>query len=290
VRYAIAHDLHLTFDAPVWEHQCELRLAPQANAHQTPGTVSLTIDPPAEVRRYRDGHGNEVHCFGITAPHTAVRARLRAEVATNLANPFDYAVVPPARERQWIEESVRAQPRLWNYLLHRSACTPAPAVLAEHGLTPPAHDPDRPLLDSVMAALEWIGTAMEYAPCFATPPLPLAEALAARAGGCQDLAQLLIAVVRGWGFPARYAMGYRDPEYREDDDDEPQALHAWAELLIPGAGWRGVDPTAHLIANDTYVTVAVGRDAFDALPLKQHWKGADEPGAAETVVEVTRDQ
>jgi len=93
--------------------------------------------------------------------------------------------------------------------------------------------------------------------------------------------------VRGWGFPARYVMGYRDPGYAED---EAQAPHAWAEVLLPGCGWRGIDPTAHLVANETYVAVAFGRDAADALPLKSHWKGGEKPDQSEVVLEVTRDQ
>jgi transglutaminase-like putative cysteine protease len=287
VRYAIVHDLELRFDAPVWEHHCELRMVPQRTEHQVPRAVTLTIDPPAEVRRYRDGHGNEVHYFDIIVPHTSLRASLRAEVDTTLANPFAYDLVAPARERQWVDESLRAQPRLWDYVLHHSAYTPAAALLAEHGLRPPAHAPGQPLLDAVQAALDWIGTTVEHAPCFANPPLPLAEALAARAGGSQDLAHLLISLVRGWGFPARYVLGYRDATYAED---APQTLHAWAEVLVPGAGWRGVDPTAQLIANDTYVSVAVGRDGFDARPLKAHWKGDEEPGASAAALEVVRDQ
>ena len=92
------------------------------------------------------------------------------------------------------------------------------------------------------------------------------------------LASLLLALVRSWGIPARYAMGYVDPGYF--DDGRPLATHAWAEVLIPGAGWRGFDPSHGLLVNDSYILVAVGRDYQDAAPLRGSFKGdqaGDEP-------------
>ena len=72
--------------------------------------------------------------------------------------------------------------------------------------------------------------------------------------------------------------GRRAPRKRRSE----QATHAWAEVLIPGAGWRGFDATAGLVANDTYVPVAVGRDSRDAAPLRGTFKG-DEGGASPQV-------
>ena len=52
-----------------------------------------------------------------------------------------------------------------------------------------------------------------------------------------------------------------------------QVLHAWAEILVPGAGWRGLDSCTGLVTNDTYVTVACGRDALDCPPVRSACKG-----------------
>jgi transglutaminase-like putative cysteine protease len=83
-------------------------------------------------------------------------------------------------------------------------------------------------------------------------------------------------------------MGYCDPD---NDEDAPPSLHAWAEVLVPGAGWRGLDPAARLVTNDTYVTVALGRDALDCPPIRSHVKGDTEDAATTTTtLEVTRDQ
>jgi transglutaminase-like putative cysteine protease len=293
VRYEIAHQLHLSYSAPVWEHHVEVRLTPQHNDHQQLLAAEITIDPTCEPHSYHDSFGNRVHYCSLLAPHDHLTVRMRASVDTSLENPFDYAAIAPARELEWIAESLRAQPRLWAYLLHHSPRTPdlSRLTLSEPAL--PAHDPGQPVLDAVMAALDWMGETITYEPAFAAAPAKLEDVLAARAGGCQDLAHLLISIARAWGFPARYVMGYQDPGYAEEAEHE-QRPHAWAEILIPGAGWRGVDPTTRLVANQTYVAVAIGRDAADAAPIKAVFKGGEEVEAAEAetavALQVTRDQ
>lgn len=275
----------------MWEHHVEVRLAPRQNADQQVLDVELAIDPPCAPRSYDDCFGNHVHYCALIAPHDHFALRLRAEVVTSLDNPFAFSTVPPAGEREWIAERLRLQPRLWDYLLHRSPVTPDLHALAISDLAIPVREADQPLLDAVLAALEWIGDVLTYEPGFTPAPPPLAEVLTRRVGGSQDLAHLLISIVRGWGFAARYVMGYRDPGYVEDEGGV-QRLHAWAEILVPGAGWRGVDPTTRLVANQTYIAVAVGRDASDAVPIKAVFQGGEEPEEAgmEAVVEVSGDQ
>ena len=65
-------------------------------------------------------------------------------------------------------------------------------------------------------------------------------------------------------------MGYQWDDEQEEEGETHQAPHAWAEVLIPGAGWRGFDPTTGLVANDGYIVVAVGRDYLDAAPQREH--------------------
>jgi transglutaminase-like putative cysteine protease len=288
VKYDIAHALRLTFAAPVWEHHCELRLAPQPTPYQRVRELSVTVEPPAEVRAHADGFGNPVHGLSLIAPHAALTARVRARVETTLTNPFDFTVVAPTAERAWLDDALRQQPRLWSYLLHRSPLTPALPAVEDAAFSWPARAADKPLLEALQLVLEWLAEEIEYAPGFAATCAPLEETLTVRSGGCQALAHLVISLARAWGAPARYVLGYHDPGYLEDDDE--QSLHAWAEVLVPGAGWRGLDPSTHLVTNDTYVTVAVGRDALDCPPVRSHFKGGEAAAETSAVVEVRCDQ
>ncbi|MBX3023995.1 transglutaminase family protein [bacterium] len=284
MRYEIAHTLRLAAAAPVWEHHCELRLAPSPTPHQQVGEVALAVAPEAAVRRYRDGFGNTVHAFDLMAPHDAARVTLRAAVETTLANPFDFAPLPPGNERAWIAQALHGQPRLWDYLLHRSPLTPALATLE---LAVPDRDPGKPLLAALQAVMEWMRDALSREADAAPAPV-LAQALRGEAIDALALGHLLVSIARAWGAPARIARGYRDPAYAEDDAE--QVLHAWAEILVPGAGWRGIDPCTGLVTNDTYITVAVGRDAADCPPVRSACKGDETELARVSAVEVRGEQ
>jgi transglutaminase-like putative cysteine protease len=51
------------------------------------------------------------------------------------------------------------------------------------------------------------------------------------------------------------------------------ATHAWTEIYIPGAGWRGFDPINNKLAGFEHVSVAVAREHEKASPLSGTWDG-----------------
>lgn len=281
MRYLIEHETCLTYDRPVREHQCELRVSPRSNGQKVV-ELTVTTEPAAEVHCYEDPWGNPVTWFGIVEPHAALVTRMRARVETSLQNPFGFEAVDPAHERAWLKEALWREPKLWDFALHRSDATPDLARTSFAQPYPQFAD-GLSVLDAVRAAMDWVRENFSYDPDVTHVHSKLREVLDARAGVCQDFAHLLIAIVRSWGLPARYAVGYIDPlSAPEESDDRPQATHAWAQVLVPGAGWRGFDATNGLVVNDTYVTVAVGRDYVDAAPQRGSFKG-DAVGAPPAV-------
>jgi transglutaminase-like putative cysteine protease len=54
------------------------------------------------------------------------------------------------------------------------------------------------------------------------------------------------------GLPARFVSGYHLLEPKPEHYD----LHAWAEVYLPGAGWRGFDPSGIGVIDDRYITLA----------------------------------
>ena len=110
-----------------------------------------------------------------------------------------------------------------------------------------------------------------------------------RAGVCQDFAHLLVALgAQLRASRARYVMGYVEGNTVPEEAQQEEATHAWAEVLIPGAGWRGFDATCGLVANDCYVPVAVGRDSRDAAPVRGTFKGDEGSASPQVSVRVQR--
>lgn len=299
MRYVIQHETTLAFPKPVREHQCELRLVPREDERQWVLRAVIESDPASPVGGYLDCFGNRVSTLSLVTPHDSLTVTLVAEVETLLANPFGFARVPAAQEEAWIAAELRRDPRLFDFVLHRSERVPTLEGL-ESQPSPPARPPHGSVIEAIQLAMEWAGESFRYEPGSSGVHAPLANLFEKRAGVCQDFAHLLVATARGWGIPARYAMGYLDPGYAEGEDgpvdettiesDPTGATHAWAEVLVPGAGWRGFDATQNLIVNDTYVTVAVGRDSRDAAPLRGSFKGDDGGESPRVRLRVARQQ
>ena len=72
--------------------------------------------------------------------------------------------------------------------------------------------------------------------------------------------------------------------------DIKPTTHAWAEVLLPGAGWRGFDATLQLVTDETYVAIAVGRDDQDAAPQRGSFKGEEGSEPPHVSLQIMRQQ
>ena len=45
------------------------------------------------------------------------------------------------------------------------------------------------------------------------------------------------------------------------------ATHAWAEVYLPGAGWKGFDPTSGQVVGNDHIAVAVSRHPESIPPV-----------------------
>lgn len=90
-------------------------------------------------------------------------------------------------------------------------------------------------------------------------------------GSCRDFAVLMMEAVRHLGFGARFVTGYI-----QMGEGQHGATHAWTEIYIPGAGWRGFDPTNHKLAGSEHVSVGVAREHEKASPLSGAWTGPSD--------------
>jgi transglutaminase-like putative cysteine protease len=288
VRWLIEHETVLAFPEPVREHQVELRLCPRGGRLQQVAELAIETDPAAPLREHVDCFGNRVHRLSLAAPHRELRVQLRARVETRLENPFAFEALRPEDEPAWLAQQLHREPRLHEFRLHRSAAVPE-LTSAATGLEAPARDERRTLLENVQTLMDWTAERFAYHPGATDVHAPLSVFFEKRAGVCQDFAHWIVAVVRSWGLPARYASGYVDPGSAPETAGEG-ATHAWAEVLVPGAGWRGFDATHGVVANDRYVVAAVGRDSRDAAPVRGAFKGEHAGDAPRVRLRVARDE
>jgi transglutaminase-like putative cysteine protease len=87
--------------------------------------------------------------------------------------------------------------------------------------------------------------------------------LTSRAGSCRDFATLFIEACHYLGLAARFVSGY---QYSPTLPQGQGATHAWSEVYLPGAGWKGFDSTSGQVVGNHHIAVAVSRHP-EAVPL-----------------------
>jgi transglutaminase-like putative cysteine protease len=91
---------------------------------------------------------------------------------------------------------------------------------------------------------------------------PPSQTLSSGTGSCRDFATLFIESCRHCGLASRFISGY---VCNESVDPWSTATHAWAEVYLPGSGWRGFDPTSGQLVSGEHIAVAVHRHP-EAIP------------------------
>lgn len=84
-----------------------------------------------------------------------------------------------------------------------------------------------------------------------------------KVGACRDISVLFMECCRCQGIAARYVSGYRI----DRDLKEKTELHAWVEVYIEGAGWKGFDPSLGLAVTDEYFAVAASYLPAVTMPI-----------------------
>jgi transglutaminase-like putative cysteine protease len=92
--------------------------------------------------------------------------------------------------------------------------------------------------------------------------------------GVQTAAEtLFMLAARCLGLAARFVSGYLNAPHTGSG-----ATHAWAEVYLPGAGWKGFDPTLAEMVGSKHIAVAVARRPDVVSPVAGTFFGP--PGAS----------
>ncbi len=117
--------------------------------------------------------------------------------------------------------------------------------------------------------IEIIQDRVKYTKRHAGPAWPASRTLKERVGSCRDLAMLMVEACRSVGIPSRFVSGY----HFEDPLPNKLDLHAWTELYIPGAGWRGFDPSGKGLIDERYLTLVSSSKSNLTAVITGNFKG-----------------
>jgi transglutaminase-like putative cysteine protease len=269
-RYKILHRTYYNFSTIVRLEPHVLRLHPREGHELRIESSSLKITPSATLRWHRDVEDNSVAIASFETP--ATQLAIESEVIIQQYNQApldflvaDYAVDYPfsytAEERvvlspymnlvehsvgepltEWVGKLWARDERIQTYTLLERFCTHIPQTLSYRLREEPG-----------------VQTA--------------AETLSCGTGSCRDFASLFMQAARCLGLASRFVSGYL---HAPPTTINFGATHAWAEVYLPGAGWKGFDPTLGAIVGTDHIAVAVARLPESVPPIAGSFIGPPE--------------
>jgi transglutaminase-like putative cysteine protease len=266
VLFDILHTTCYSYSQPVFLEPHTFRLQPRGDGNQQLIQHQLSILPlPVGQTLCLDAEGNTVLAAWFQGLHSQLAISVQMRVRTLRTNPFDF-LLGPDNCRLPVRYSETEQLVL------------APALLRT---TPLVSDPVGQLASrlrgqagaEVMTFLgllnEHIRATHEVIHRPEGEPWQPADTLVRREGACRDLTVLLLDACRAMGLAGRFVSGYA-----ESDGKALPELHAWAEVYLPGAGWRGFDPTLGLAVADRHVALAAAVTPGGAAPVAGTFRGS----------------
>ena len=282
VELEITHTTRYEFSQPVFLDPHALRFQPRSDGGQWPLEFELEIDPaPAGQSSYLDAAGNVVTSAWFEGLHDSLSISARSIVAMLRNNPFDYL---PDASRSLLPVFYGEEANALRQYLWREA-TPAGCVDEVAVFAARMRAAARGELLSLLSSLNQ--TMFERLTLIRRED---GDAWSSRhtwrekCGACRDLAWLFVDVCRAAGVAARFVSGYEDSVLARETYD----LHAWAEVYIPGGGWRGYDPARGLAVAQHHVAVAAAATPAGAAAVAGTFRGSGVRSTIETEVQVER--
>ena len=247
--YQISHQTTYSYNQTVLLKPHLLRLCPRSDHFTRLHSFSLTVEPEPQGRAdFVDLDGNNLLKLWFTTPTEALTIQVLTQVETNCTNPFNYLLEPWATTIPFDYPSSLLK-QLEPYLRFYGVIADGVVLeLAQNLLVSTQGN----TLDFLFALNQSIYQNCEYIIRETGEPFPPGITWRKKQGSCRDFVVLFMEVCRVMGIAARFVSGYQEG----DKDQENRDLHAWIEVYLPGAGWRGYDPTLGLVVSDRHIPLA----------------------------------
>lgn len=275
----ISHLTRYRYDREVTLHPHLLYLRPRENPLLQVSRFDFQLQPSATVHWMRDDFDNLPASAQFLSPTSTLEIVSTCAIATADTLPFDFLVrdyavrfpfayeplhrfnlsiylTPPdtptqAAIKRWLEPRFTARPAetvAWLFALNQTI---------QRNLAYRRRDEP-----GIQSALQTVNLG---------------------SGSCRDFAAFLVACARTLGIAARFVSGYMFDATAPDG--APGFMHAWTEVFLPGAGWRGMDPTHGIFCDNAYIPVAHAVVAESVNPIQGSYF-SPTPATAELYTEV----
>ncbi len=267
MRFKIEHRLSYTYTKEIFLEPLTVRLRPRTDVWQQLHQFKMTVKPtPQGQAEITDLEGTTATCLWFQGLTSTLSITANSEVETLKTNPYDFILINPEFLKVPFTYSTSYVDTLATYLTrqHPSSAVDefAKSLLKEVG--------QDPLLFLGKLAEEIHKNFKLELRHEGNPELP-ETVFREKKGACRDLSVLFMDACRSIGLASRFTSGY----YFVEDEAEPPELHGWAEVFLPGGGWRGFDPSHGLAVTDRHIALASAAHPGLAAPTTGNFRGTD---------------
>ncbi|MGK0475710.1 MAG: transglutaminase-like putative cysteine protease [Oleispira sp.] len=269
-RYKIIHRTYYNYTNTVSLGAHELLLRPREGHDLRIESFELNITPDAKVYWHRDVEGNSVAVANFMMPAQQLTVESEVIIQQYNESPLDFIVTDYAinypfsydKGDQFLLSPYRVLPdqetrellNNWIFALWKSGEQVQTYTLLQR------------LTETIYKTL--IYKVREE------PGVQSAkDTLLLGSGSCRDFALLFMEAVKCLGLASRFVSGYL---YAPLMSSQVGSTHAWAEVYLPGGGWKGFDPTIGDIVGTDHIPVAVSRLAEAVPPISGSFAGSAE--------------
>lgn len=264
-RLRIIHETEYIYHEQVSFGQHIAMIRPREGHDLHIDTARLEIEPKADVHWLRDIYGNALTVLDFEEPSKKLRVFSDCEVSIYDDEPREGSVAPQARSFPF-QYSANEQMEIIPY---RVPSYPHDGRTVQNWLSA-IYQPGQllPTLDLLKKLNTRIFESFKYAHREEAGVQLPCRTIELGSGSCRDFAVFMMEAARHLGLAARFVTGYILM-----NEGQHGATHAWTEIYIPGAGWRGFDPTNNKPETFEHVSVGVAREHDKASPLSGSWSG-----------------
>jgi len=279
--FTIRHAIQYQYSTAVFLEPLLVRLRPRSDAFQRLIDFDLTVLPlPAGRSDSIDLEGTSSTSLWFDGTRNQLSLIATSRVETLCTNPFGFIITA---------EGVRQVPAQYPEGMQRLLTPHLQRTDPSGELDSFAHQVIRESGGQTVSFLSALALRIsgicEKVVRRTGEPLRPSVTLEQKRGACRDLTVLFMDLCRSVGLASRFVSGYAEA----DQSEVRRELHAWAEVYLPGGGWRGFDPTLGLAVADRHVVAAASPVASWASPVAGTFRGDAAGSMMEYEVSVETD-
>lgn len=261
---SVEHTLYYSYSNPVSLTPHTIYLTPKASPNQEIISYQLDIQPaPNIIHKNIDLEGNAQSVAFFNTQTDKLSFRATVEIVSQEVNPFHFIYFPFGAEMLPFKYPDKELDLLQPYLTNEGVTT-----LIDQFARQIASEADWKTTDFLTRISKYIGYNFFYEKRLEGAANSPEATLISRNGTCRDYAVLMIAACKALGLAARFVSGYC-----YGSELQAHELHAWVEVYLPGAGWRGFDPTEGRIVDFHYIALASSVQAELINPIRGGFRG-----------------